>query len=254
MITARRHKLVMLLALACRLEHSTCAVPPLSQDSRQDMASIIMIGRVGATTVKLMDKKRDGDFVDAIHTAHFEIIKIEKGSGVSTISWWVPHHRPPAWTGHQGQTEHPPTSEMVRVFATAAGELLAPNGWELYKDESELMPESEPPGELESPTDLEPPKIEEESSDSVPPPIEDEADASVIDNEEELEVIEEEIEDEEPHAIPDPELPPLTETHALQRSYARPLRVLFRQFARLKQAIRNLFRRKFRGSAGDTEL
>lgn len=258
---SRRQELVVLLVLAFRLEHSACAVPPLSHDTRQDMASNIMIGRVGATTVKLVEKKRDGDFIDAIHTARFEIISVEKGSGVSTISWWVPHHRPSVWSGHQGQNEHPPTDQVIRVFATAAGELLAPNGWEVYqdKDESELMPEPESPEEVESQAHVEPPEVEVEDDEAVPPLIDEEADAaSVVESEEELEVVEE---DEEPqadpgtHATPDAEQPPSsTETLAVQRSIARPWRTLFLQFARLKQAIRNLFRRKFRVVASDTEL
>ena len=125
------------------------AVPPLSQEAREQQATHIMEGRVLTLKKELVDKNWH-------YTARVEVLKFtkvelfsEQEAEVATVKYWKTGPRPSGWAGPQGQNGQMSQGDQVRMYVVSADEpdtysLLMPNGWELLtKDQDDFWDEDE---------------------------------------------------------------------------------------------------------------
>lgn len=126
----------LLAILLCTLSMAAwAALPPLSDDDRQEEADHILVGQVHNVSAKEVDVE---DGTNLVYTLNFRVDGREKGSlrpGLTlSITCKQTGKRPRGWAGPQGQNEIPREGQKVRVFVRETPEgtfkLLEPNGWE----------------------------------------------------------------------------------------------------------------------------
>lgn len=129
-------KLILMLVAPLAL----AAIPPLSEEAREEQATHIIEGRVLTLKKELVEKNWH-------YTARVKVLKFvkaelfsEQEAEVVTVKYWKMGPRPTGWSGAQGQNGQMFQGDRVRMYMVSAGEpdtysLLMPNGWVLLSQE-----------------------------------------------------------------------------------------------------------------------
>lgn len=129
------HKILTILLLTlCLVGSAMAALPPLSPERQNELASDV----VRATVLKV-DKKTItvANGTDTLYTLQLKVSGVEKGElkpgQTITTTCQSTGKRPEFWVGPQGQNLIPVVDDEGTFFLTSDGEegyqLLKPNGW-----------------------------------------------------------------------------------------------------------------------------
>jgi len=112
------------------------AVPPLSDESRRELATHIVTGHV--TSVKSQVVQVGSGMSNSVYTVKMIVGTVDKGSTLQqgqmiAFQFYKPKARPHGWAGPQGQNGMIQTNTTIRAFLKQDGQnytLLMPNGFE----------------------------------------------------------------------------------------------------------------------------
>ncbi len=112
------------------------ALPPLSQEDREEMASDIISGTVMG--VRSSIEARRAGFLDEIFTVVVQVAEVHRGAlrpgQMIKLTYWRAFRRPSGWCGPGGQYGSMAVGDNIRAYMTQNSEdmfrLLEPNGFD----------------------------------------------------------------------------------------------------------------------------
>lgn len=111
------------------------ALPPLSEEQRQEQASAIVDALV--TGLIKVEVEYDDGFVKDFYNVQMKVQSVEKGpmkeGQTIYVSFWKLKERPTGWAGPSGQSDVVKNESRVRAYLVPDGDdwkLLEPNGFD----------------------------------------------------------------------------------------------------------------------------